>query len=175
MAEVTRVYQQNMPSVRFVGRKYSAAAGGYGDLWGEWFERGWFEPLERMHETFRAGTEDDDAYVGLMRHGPCAPFEYWIGMFLSADADVPGGYQFIDFEPFELSVAWLRGPESEIYAQEEKATQEMAKQGIQPAADGTGAYWFMERYACPRFTQTDENGCVTLDICLISGWNRAAD
>ena len=31
-------------------------------------------------------------------------------------------------------------------------------------ADEQGAWWFFERYACPRFTTPDENGAVILDI-----------
>lgn len=170
MVRLVRTYRQEMPKVRFVGKKYGQSPDGYGEQWGTWFERGWFEPLERLYSSYRAGSEDDDAYVGLMRHCPGAPFEYWIGMFLSADADVPVGYQSVDFDAFEMGVAWLCGPESEIYAHEETAMEGLAKQGMQPAADGMGAYWFIERYACPRFTQTDEEGNVTLDVGLIAGW-----
>ena len=43
MTELVRVYGENMPRMRFVGRKYGAddaAGGGYGHKWGEWFELG---------------------------------------------------------------------------------------------------------------------------------------
>ena len=172
MAEVVRIYRQDMPAVRFVGKKYGGSEVGYSEQWEKWFDLGWFEPLERMYSAFPSGSEDDDAYVGLMRCCPGAPFEYWIGMFLSAEADVPVGYQSIDFAPFELGVAWLRGAESEIYAQEETAMAALAEQGIRPSADARGAFWFVERYACPRFTQPDEEGNVTLDVSLISGWKE---
>ena len=48
MAELVKVYGQNVPAMRFIGRKYGekdAMGGGYGHIWGEWFEKGLFEPL----------------------------------------------------------------------------------------------------------------------------------
>jgi hypothetical protein len=37
--------------------------------------------------------------------------------------------------------------------------------GIVPAADGEGAFWFFERYCCPRFTAPDGDGRVILHHC----------
>ena len=170
MTEVIRTYRQELPAMRFIGKKYGGSEVGHSEQWAKWFERGWFEPLERVYKESPAGVEDDDAYLGLIRCSPGSPFEYWIGMFFSVDAEVPVGYQSVEFAPFELGVAWLHGPESELYSQEEKAMEALARQGIRPSADSQGAFWFVERYACPRFTQPDDNGDVTLDMGLISGW-----
>ena len=41
----------------------------------------------------------------------------------------------------------------------------MKKQGMEIISDEAGAYWFFERYTCPRFTTPDEDGNVILDIC----------
>lgn len=173
MVELVKVYGQDTPKMRFIGRKYGesdmAQGGGYGNIWAEWFEKSLFAPLEAIYEAKPAGMEDDGAYIGLMRHKDGEPFEYWVGMLFAADAEAPEGYDFVDFPESRLGVAWLKGPESEVYSAEKAAVKGCAEAGYQPAADGQGAYWFMERYACPRFTQPDEQGNVTLDICIFSG------
>ena len=172
MVELVKVYGQDTPDMRFVGRKYGAAdmapGGGYGNVWGEWFSKGLFAPLEELCEGHRAGIEDDGAYVGLIRNKPGGPSEYWVGMFLKAGAPVPEGYQYVDFPAGRLGVAWLKGPEWEIYSAEKTAVRGLEEAGFRPAADADGAVCFAERYACPRFTAADENGCVTLDICVFA-------
>jgi len=172
VVELVKVYGQDAPRMRFVGRKYGEADmkwGGYGHIWGEWFSKGLFAPLEAIYETLPAGMEDDGAYVGLMRHKSGEPSEYWVGMFLAADAEAPQGYEAVDFPASRLGVAWLKGPESEIYGAEDIAVKGLEKAGFVPVPDERGACWLMERYACPRFTAADENGCVTLDICVFAG------
>ena len=172
MAELVKVYGQNIPAMRFIGRKYGekdVMRGGYGHIWGEWFGKGLFVPLEKLYEAQRAGIQDDDAYIGLMRHKPGEPFEYWIGMLFAADAHVPDGYDYVDFDESRLGVAWLKGVEAEIYAAEDVAVNGLDEAGYHPAADRNGACWYMERYACPRFTSPDEQGDVTLDICVFAG------
>jgi len=171
MAGLVKVYGQDVPAMRFIGKKYGekdAEGGGYGHIWGEWFGKGLFEPLEKLYEVQRLGNDDDDAYVGLMRHKPGEPFEYWIGMFFAADAQAPEGYEAVDFPESRLGVAWLKGQEAEIYSAEEVALNGLAETGYQPVADENGAFWFAERYACPRFTSPDEQGNVILDICMFA-------
>ena len=99
-----------------------------------------------------------------MRHKQGEPPEYWIGMFLAADAAVPDGYDKVDFPPRRLGIAWLRGPESELYSREELALNGLREAGFNPVPDEKGACWFMERYACPRFAEADAAGKVVLDI-----------
>ena len=172
MTKLKKVYALEMPKVRFIGRKYGegdqAECGGYGNKWNEWFSGGLFTPLENMYAENKAGFKDDDAYIGLMRHKPGEPFEYWIGMFFSADTETPEGYEAVDFEPSRVGVAWLRGPESEVYSQEGLALSGLHEAGYDPVPDAQGACWFMELYACPRFTVPDEEGCIVLDICVFS-------
>ena len=140
MAELVRVYGQNVPAMRFIGRKYGekdAMGGGYGHIWGEWFEKGLFEPLEKLYEAKGVGTEDDDAYIGLMRHKPGEPFEYWIGMLFAADAHAPDGYDYVDFDGSRLGVAWLKGAEAEMYSAEDVAVNGLPKPDIIRRQTGT--------------------------------------
>lgn len=92
-------------------------------------------------------------------------FEYWIGMFLPEGTVPPKGYDYIDFSASNLGVCWLQGKEPEIYGKEEECANKLSEEGYAIVTDEAGAWWFFERYGCPRFTKPDENGNVILDIC----------
>jgi hypothetical protein len=108
---------------------------------------------------------DGGAYIGLMRWKKDEPFEYWIGMFLPAESAVPNGYAYQDFPAADLGVCWVRGSEANVYFQEEKCGEQLQVNGMKVIPDGQDAYWFFERYACPRFITPDANGEIILDIC----------
>lgn len=167
MAKIIRTYRQKVPAMRFIGRKYLDADrvdGTFAAHWGEWFKQGWFEKLQSTFDP-KALYEDGDATVGLMRWKEEEPFEYWIGVFCPEGTPVPEGFLSVDFPPATLGVAWVYGKEPEIYGQEYECAETLKKQGMEIISDEAGAYWFFERYTCPRFTTPDEDGNVILDIC----------
>lgn len=166
MVEFVKVYRQEVPAQRFIGKKYGDAdrvEGSFGPKWGEFFEKGWMAPLEARIP--KDAFDDADAYIGLMRWKDGDPFEYWIGMFAPAGTDVPEGYAFLDFDAPALGVVWVQGPEESLYMQEEKCAGLLEQAGYQVTDDGKGAWWFFERYGCPRFTTPNDQGEVILDIC----------
>lgn len=161
--EIVNVYKQDVPATRFAGKKYGdedRVNGGFGTQWGQWIQNKWFEPLEPLAADFA----DADANIGLMRWKEGEPFEYYIGMFLKEGADVPQGYEIVDFGESSYAVAWLKGKEDELYGHESEAARACSQEGYDAAPDENGAYWFFERYSCPRFTTPDENREVILDI-----------
>lgn len=167
MTEIIKTYRQSVPALRFVGIKYGDADrvnGGFGAKWGEWFEKKRFDELEKSRGG-APGFEDSGAYIGLMRWMEGEPFEYWIGIFFPEGAAVPAGYIFVDFPASDLGVAWIKGKENDVYMKEELCGQSCEKAGMRIIPDENGAYWFFERYTCPRFTSPDENGEIILDIC----------
>lgn len=169
MYEITNAYVQALPATRFVGIKYrdeDRVNGGFGSQWGDWFENNRFQNLESLlTEEFSKSYEDAGAYVGLMRWKEGEPFQYWIGMFLPVGTEVPEGYGHVDLPSGKLGVAWIHGPEGELYCHEDKCAERIAKEGHEIISDEEGAWWFFERYVCPRFTTPDAEGKVTLDIC----------
>lgn len=169
MYEITKTYTQSIPASRFIGIMYSdndRVNGGFGAQWCDWFENNRFEKLEALiTEEFNCSYEDAAAFVGLMRFKEGEPFQYWIGMFLPSGSEVPEGYNFIDMPEDKLGVCWLHGPEGELYCKEDKCSDRLTQEGYEVKPDEKGAWWFFERYACPRFTTKDEAGHVTLDIC----------
>jgi len=164
MAEITKVYKQNVGPMRFIGKKYGnedRVDGSFGAKWGEWFENGWFEALEKqsggqLKETY----EDAEAYIGLMREKD-GVFDYWIGMFAPENAAVPEGFVHVDFPKGQLGICWVYGKEREIYAHEGACGERLEKEGYDVDTE-----WCFERYVCPRFTTPDEEGNVVLDICF---------
>ena len=169
MAEITNVYRQDVGPLRFIGKKYrdsDRVNGTFSTKWEEWFANSWFIELEKLLEENKIEDyADNDAYIGLMRHKEGEPFEYWIGMFMAPNTAVPEGFEFVDFPESSLGVCWVYGHESAVYMQEEKCANKLNVEGYEVVADESGAYWFFERYGCPRFTEPDEKGNVTLDIC----------
>jgi len=175
--KVVKTYRQSVPATRFIGIKYGdedRVNGGFGEQWGEWFKLGWCEQLE-AHGP-KAGFEDAGAYIGLMRwkggkdgneHEMSEPFQYWVGMFFAEGAEVPEGFDFVDFPASDLGVGWLYGKDSYIYGKEHLAFEACEKQGIKCIPDAQDATWFFERYAAPR-CEPDKKGKHILDVCFFA-------
>ncbi|MEA4832899.1 MAG: hypothetical protein VB118_09845 [Oscillospiraceae bacterium] len=171
MAEIIKCYTQKIPATRFIGKKYGDSDrvnGGFGNKWGEWFQNGWFESIESACKTKTCETfKDSGAYIGLMRHKDGEPFQYWIGIFTPEGTEVPEGFEYRDFPASILGVCWVYGDETkgEVYMQEGRCSGKLMENGHAIQSDN-GAYWFFERYTCPRFTTPDDKGNVILDICF---------
>jgi predicted transcriptional regulator YdeE len=172
MAEITKVYRQSIPAVRFIGKRYGdgdRVNGMFGNKWNEWWKNGWFDIIEK-HIGVDASEiyEDGDAYLGLMRLKENESFEYWIGMFLPEKSPIPDNFTHIDFTESKLGVCWVYGKEEDVCLQEGKCAERLKKEGIKIVPDEKGALWFFERYGCPRFTSPDDKGNIILDICYFT-------
>lgn len=169
MAEIIKTYRQSMPAMRFIGKKYGDDArinGNFSAKWDEWFGNGWFAIIEKQVSTgIKDIFKDGDAYIGLMRCKEGEPFEYWIGMFTPEATPVPDDFLHIDFPKSELGVCWLYGKEGDVYAKEDKCWAKLTQEGYKMIPDSKSAWWFFERYVCPRFTTPDDQGNIILDIC----------
>jgi len=154
--------------MRFIGKKYGDSDrvnGMFGAKWGDWFEKGWFDAIEKqIAGSLKAVYEDGDAYIGLMRDIN-GEFEYWIGCFMPENTAVPEGFAYIDFPESNLGVCWVYGKEEEVYCHEGECGERLTKDGFEILSDEAHD-WCFERYACPRFTTPDEKGNIVLDICF---------
>ncbi len=170
--EVTNVYTEQFPALRFIGTRYTnddRRDGGFGVQWCEWMEDDRFEKLKQA-----AGCAPyDESTIGLMTmRGDMTGFTYWIGLFFPENTGVPENFEYLDLPESTIGVGWVRGSDEngEIYGgpPHEAVCGELGK--ITPcqfrndiAGEGSDTYCFFERYNCPRFTTRDENGNVTLD------------
>ena len=156
MAEIIKVYKEHQPALRLIGKRYTDADmlnGGFGHLWGKWFQNNWFAALEGLGEV--KGIEN--GYLGFMGSHPG---EYWIGMFLPPNTVAPEGYEFIDLAEGDVGVCWIKGKnyDGSIYGMHEKCLEKLKENRM----DKHGGFFF-ERYNCPRFTEKDDQGNVILD------------
>ena len=164
MRELIKEYRQSVPALRFIGKKYGDSAHGYGAMWGEWFENGWFDIIVKQNDLNAKDIyEDSDAYIGLIGGSGTAenPMEYWIGMFVPENTPIPEGFGYIDFPKSELGICWVYGRENELYGNYNQCIEKLIDEGFEFNAD---LPWCFERYVCPRFTTPDEKGNVILDI-----------
>lgn len=163
MAEIIKTFQEDIPAMRFIGKKYP----NFGPWWGEWFGNGWFDVLENA----MGGTdailniwENGGGYVGLERRADGQPFEYWIGMFTPAGTAVPEGFACVDFSDVALGTCWIYGKENDVH-DTSNCRPEVEDAGMQVWTDEKGGVWSFENCLCPRYTTPDEQGNIIMDYC----------
>ena len=163
MAEIIKAYRENVPAMRFIGKKYD----NFGH-WGEWFANGWFDEIEAAMggaDAIQKLWKDGGGYIGLERRKDGEPFEYWLGMFTPADTEVPEGFQFLDFPAASLGICLIYGEEGATHGKAGECAPKLAEEGIQVTPDENGAIWSFENCVCPRYTTPDDKGNVILDYC----------
>ena len=163
-AEIIKIYKEKFPALRLIGKRYSdndRKNGGFGHKWGEWFQNGRFNELEKLNPI----SENDDGYLGVMRVID-GRVEYWIGMFFPENTKCPDGFDYEDIPAFDAATCHVYGNEKngELYGLEvhNMVVLEANKHGFIRKDDD----WCFERYNCPRFTSPDDKGNVILDYCI---------
>ena len=165
MTEIINTYKQEVPAMRFIGKKYTDKDRGvecntFGPAWHQWFEKGWFDLL-RSHipGDFKNTYEEAEAPIGLMSDLN-GEFQYWIGFFAPQGTSVPDGFECVDFSAGSIAVCWVQGKENEVFFQEGNCAKKIEQEGIGKCGD-----WCFERYT-DRYSTPNENGDVILDICF---------
>ena len=148
-AEILEIAREACPAARLIGRRYEGAAN-----WGEWWENGWFETLEKIP----ALPFNGDAYIGARREAGV----HWIGMLFPAGTAGPEGFEFVDLPPADYAVCFIRDAEGSA-ALYSRQTREACLERIAALGLRVKEGWRLERYNCPRFTTPDERGRVVLD------------
>lgn len=164
MAEIIKVFKEEVPSMRFIGKKYS----NFGPMWGEWFANGWFDRIEEA----MGGTnniisiwQNGGGYIGLERRAEGQPFEYWIGMFTPASTPVPDGFSFVDFPAMGLGTCWIYGKEKEVHNTKQCKTA-ISNVNMELWKDKNDGVWSFENCVCPRYTTPDDQGNIIMDYCF---------
>jgi len=162
--EIVKTYKEQFPSLQLIGKRYTdedRQGGSFGHKWGEWFQNGWFDEIEKLNPI----PANDDAYLGAMRVAD-GKLEYWIGMFFEEGTQPPEGFDYADISAMDAATCWLYGNEhnGELYGMDahNMAVAAAGAQGLVWKEDG----WCFERYNCPRFTTPDDKGNVILDYCI---------
>lgn len=166
MNRVIKVYKQEVPAMRFIGKKYHGEEG-YSH-WGDFFANGWFDEIENAMNGVKNITDiwvDGGGYVGMEFRKGGILSDYWIGMFCPVNTKVPDGFDCYDFPMGNIGVCWNYGKEDEVHDISENQKYIM-DQGMELWVDDSGATVQFENGLCPRFTTPDENGNVILDYCF---------
>lgn len=154
--QIIKCDKKALPSLKFIGKRYSHDEN-FGAKWGEWWQNGWFGPLENLGES----EYNDASYIGAKRIVG-GMLEYWIGMFFDESKQAPEGFDEILIPACDYSVMWIQGEDDwrlTSYDAHVAAVSEMEKNGHKRRDDD----WCFEFYNCPRYTTPDENGLVILD------------
>ena len=160
--ELIKIYSQETPAMRFIGRKYGRTDGGFGKQWKEWHAKGWFKELDIVCKA--PDFEDGNAPIGLMRHKDGEPFQYWIGKFYAEGMAVPEGFAHVDFPPSTIGIGWVHGKESVVVVQQPLVAKNLSEIGMHIVNDEHGACWFFERYVYERSEKPDKDGNVIWDL-----------
>lgn len=166
MNQVIKVYKQDVPAMRFIGKKYNGEEG-YAH-WGDFFANGWFDVIENAMGGVKSITniwKDGGGYVGLEFRKEGVLLDYWIGMFAPVDTEVPEGFESYDFNEGNIGVCWNYGKEDEVHDVGDNWKYIM-DEGMEFWTDERGAVAQFENGLCPRFTTPDEKGNVILDYCF---------
>ncbi len=163
MAEIIKTFKEDIPPLRFIGKKYAE----FGH-WGEWWQNDWFGTLERAMggtDKILAIWQNGGGYVGLEHWTPNAPFAYWLGMFAPIDTPVPEGFEYVDFTDVALGTCWIYGAEQEVH-DTSACVPALLQNGMTVRKDADGGTWSFENCLCPRYTNPDEQGKIILDYCV---------
>jgi predicted transcriptional regulator YdeE len=166
MAEIIKTYKETLPALRLIGKRYGTSDfvnGSFGAKWGEFFEKGWFDELEKLGMA----KDIENGYLGFMRcNNNQEEFEYWIGMFFAPGMEAPAGYEYLDLEGGDVGVCWIKGSQDDgsIYGMHDKCEEALKNNGMGNFMYDEKKYLYhFERYNCPRFTEKDSDGNVILD------------
>lgn len=136
MTEIVKVFRERVPAARLIGKRYSMAEEGAASHWGEWFENGWFLPLEMLG----ALKESEGAFYGFMVARGEEDREYWIGMLFPAGTQAPEGYESLDLPEGEAGVCYLRAHEQDptLYTMHAACVRALRQAGMD-APEGAGS------------------------------------
>ena len=167
-AGIIRTWKQEMPALRFIGRKYTE---GEDDIYrkihinlGNWCLNHTFDAIEKQSgRDLKTLYEGGDSYISLVRKNNDGLFEYWLGMFLPEGTDVPAGYEMIDFPESTLEVCRVYGKKNSIIHYDAQCRKRLAEENIHKEPDGTE--WSFQRFSWRSFFGEDRFGKRIVDYC----------
>lgn len=165
MTEIIKIFRDEVPAMRFIGKKYPD----FGPWWGDWFANGWFDEIEKAMggpDAILKIWKNGGGYVGLEQKKSDKLAEYRIGMFTPENTPVPEGFEALDFPAGAFGTCWICGPEDEVHGAIPSCAAAVSDAGMTFRTDADGYVISFENGLCPRFTTPDDKGCVILDYCF---------
>ena len=161
-ATIIKAERVTHPAVRFIGKRYDTYPN-----WGDWWENGWFDTIEKAGTT---AAVNDDSYcmlVGATESG----IEFWLGEFFEAETPVPEGFDFTDLPEMSAGLVYIKGTPEECYAltapdKRSELYAAFTAHGIELPGEFPLRWLSFERDNCPRWTDPDADGNVILDYAI---------
>ncbi|NLW70689.1 MAG: hypothetical protein GX061_06370 [Eubacteriaceae bacterium] len=159
MAKITGIIDEFLPATRFIGKRYSEIG-----HWNEWWEGFFFEKLETTIDENGGlpNWESAGGYVGMEKRREGILTDYYIGMFATPETPIPEGFICIDFDRTNLGTCVIYGKEGEVHDVLDKCRKALTDRDYTIKETPEGAVYSFENCLCPRYTDPDENGNITL-------------
>ena len=129
--EIKEIYEETVPSSRFIGKKNSD--------WGLFWENGWSDILRKVERKSILKIEGKSKFEYItMKRVVNEDEEYWVGTLFNPDTPVPEGLDFVDFESFQTVVFKIYGNlKDELYGLEthNQCLAKLSIQGFTPRED----------------------------------------
>jgi len=147
---IIKTYQQEIPALRFIGKKYSVPLSDSAfdvilDNLDDWRLNYTFNAIEKQTD------KGNDAYISLIRKNDDGVIDYLLGMFMPAGTNVPKGYEAIDFPQSTLAVFSVYGKRNAIIHYDAECRKKLAQ-------DAASTQWFFQRFNWRRFFEEDKYG-----------------
>jgi AraC family transcriptional regulator len=161
---IFKTYRQEIPSLRFIGKKY---IGPFNDSFYkerrnnfvDWRLNHLFTAIEKLSDKDpKTIYEGGDSYSVLMKSNNSETTEYWIGMFMPKGTDVPEGYEMIDFPKSTLAVCSVYGKWNSIVNYDVDCMKKLSDEVI-------GNNWYFQRFNWRTFFDDDNHGNRILEYC----------
>jgi len=168
--KIVRTFKQDIPALRFIGKRYSSKHENSEEVFDEilesmdnWCYNHTFDAIEKQSDTDLGKLyESGDSFVGLIRKKEGAVFEYWLGIFMPRETDVPAEYEMIDFPESELGICRVYGKRNAIIHYDADCRKKLAEEGIECQENEK---WFYQRFNWRGFFEEDKFGKRLLDYC----------
>ena len=140
--EIVKIYTENLPALRLIGKPCDCEVHNFVADWDEWFENGWFNQLEKLGPT----SENRDMYLGVTDNSG----GYWIGLLFPQDALVPDGFEYLEITATRYAISQFSGKKDKELLNMDGINlivEEIRKHSLTPAPLWRG--WCIERYSRP--------------------------
>ena len=161
---IIKTYKQNIPALRFIGKKITASFNdsGFNAILSQLDNarlNGMFDVIEKIAgNDIKTLYEGNDAYISLIRKTDNKNFEYWLGMFTLKNTGIPDGYEMIDFPKSTLGICRVYGKRNTIIHYDADCRKKLAEEGVYCQEDGSRAKWFFQRFNWRTFFEDDNYG-----------------
>jgi len=164
------IYRQKLPQMRFIGKCYKEKLLDFSykkilDNFNSWCINKHFEKIEKMADadlkTFYDGT---NAYICMMRKTAGGIIEYYLGMFMPKDTNVPKGYETIDFNKSEIAVSCVYGKRNNLIHYDNECRKKLTDEKMMEE-NSNFKEWSFLRFNWYKYFNEDKFGNSALEYC----------